>query len=199
MSWNRALNLYVDVNKPGGAFPLLEAKTSSPAGDISMIFGDVFPLHIYFRAPGVVGASSTAEQLPSGSGLVVAAKKKDTPAGDVLFLAGSFIETDSGDDLHYVGDLDLNTLPLETAIGSASSIQVDVDIEVQFDGNTQRQTFRFGATIYRQMYDGESAPAVPAANWPRLEGYTDPVTGALCVRVLNGNGETVAEFSPTGG
>lgn len=167
MTWDRAFSLYVDVTKPGGLNALLDGKTSDTLGrSPTLMQGDKLPLRLFFRTPSTGGAT-TAVELPAGGALVLAAKATaGMNATRLLFSCDSFAADGTEDDLCYVGTVDLNTEQLETALQADSSIEVNVDIEVQTAGNAERSTFRFVAVVYRQTYSNEGAPTSGSPVYP---------------------------------
>jgi hypothetical protein len=158
--WARQIEYYVDVDQVGGNYSLLSRKTEDTAPVGALMQGDILPVHIYFRQrQASVGVATLPITLPSAATIVISGKKSGSlKTGDPLFAAGAFVETGSGDDLHYVSLLDLSDAAIESALGNEEQIDVKVDIEVQPAGSAEPSTFRFNVVLYRQAYDGETAP-----------------------------------------
>jgi hypothetical protein len=161
------LNLYLDVDKPGGAACLL-AGTGSQAkqGNQGLIAGDTLTLRLYFRQVAGLGSASTAVDLDTGSAIVLAGKAVLTEA-DALFSASSF--TFNGTGHYYEATLDLNTTGLDTLLATATSATVYCDVEVQNATNTKRITYRFTATVYKEAYTGSEGTTSGNPPYPAPE------------------------------
>jgi hypothetical protein len=159
--WARQIEYYVDVDQVGGNYCLLSRKTEDAAPIGALMQGDILPVHIYFRQrQASVGVATLPITLPGGATVVISGKKSgELKTGSTLFAAGSFVQTGTGDDLHYVSTLDLSATAIETALGDEEQMDIKVDIEVQPAGNTQPSTFRFNVVLHRQAYAGEAAPS----------------------------------------
>lgn len=173
-------SLFIDVDRPGGQPCLLEGKTSAAlAGDPLLAQGDTFNLKLYFRRRGVAGAASTAVELAPG-GIVFAGKHVDSLGEEtVLFSASAFTVEGTGDDLRYACGLNLNTTELHAKIGTAKTLPVRIDVEVQDEVNGKRLTFQFDATVRHQVYEDEP-PAEPALTY-----YTAAQVDAILAALLN--------------
>jgi hypothetical protein len=169
MSWDRSISLYLDVDAVGAPNALLDRKTSSPRGDTpSLIEADKLIVKLFLRQKSdTLGGASTAVQLAALDTIVLAAKETaDLVSGSVLFSADTFVLSGTGDDACYMATLDLNTADLATALGSADSLVVTVDVEIADQTVTYRNTLRFSLTVLRQVYD-----SVPASLDPGEPNY----------------------------
>lgn len=163
MAFTPILDLYIDVDQPGGRACLLQGLTGSAASTApAFINGDVFLLRLHFRRRAGGIAASTNIQLDTGFGLAFAAKA--SAAGTTLFSATSFTEDDTDvDDIFYEAELALTATALATALSGQTSITVICDIEVQADSNAQRLTYQFSATVRPQIYANELPPVTPGS------------------------------------
>lgn len=200
MTWERTVDWYLDVDKSGGRFPLLDGESNSVLQyNPSMVQGDKFPLRLFFRSVGAVGGTSTSVELGAEDGIVLAGKLKTELAdGTTLFSQTSFTKQTVSGDVCYRGTLSLPYSVIDTALGSEDSITCRVDIEVSAVGNTARSTFQFDVEVYRQVYSDELAEDVLLTGWGRFEWPTDPATGKQFFRVRNTDGETLLEAKPPG-
>jgi hypothetical protein len=195
-TWDRSYPLSIDVDKPGGGKCLLDGKTSGDlVTDIEWMQGDVFPLAVRFRRKSTLGSNSTMIQMPSGAGMVLDGKA--SLSGESILRVSEWVSEGSGDELLYKGTLDLTSAALTTAIGTAASITVYVDVEIQAPGTAEPVTFRFEAKIHKQVYTGVSAPAPVGGSGGRWEEYTN-ANGAKCLRIKNSDGQTLVSFAPAG-
>lgn len=160
-------SLYIDADRPGGMECLLDGKTSSFAqAEPQLAQGDELLLKLFFRRRGAAGAASTAVQLATGANIVFAAKKHgELTETTLLFSAASFVETGTGDDLHYEAALNLATSELEADM-TGDALSVRVDVEVQNGGNTRRLTYQFDMAISPQVYGGEADPTPGTPTYP---------------------------------
>lgn len=165
MTWNRALNIYINLNSVGLDNPLLK-RASDAISQMStapvLIQGDVLPvvLHLMTDTDG-----EFAHERLAGSVLILAAKS--TAAGSVLFSISDFSEVELDDgDYGYQGTLDLTGSALASAL-TGTTLPVTCDLEIQNADNTQRTTFQFGITIKKQYYAGtEADPTVGDPLYP---------------------------------
>ena len=177
---NRQINIYIDGDKPGGADCALAAKTSTPGGVLTIMAGDYVPCKVFFRRKSDTGAASAALALQTGATVVVSGKPLKSLSDAVpLFAATSFVSDGSTDDQGYLGTLDLNTSEIAAAMTALTAgkkyLDIEVDIEVRDAGNTERVTYRISAQLYRQAYDGGTAPS-PVTLPPLI--MTDTVDGS---------------------
>lgn len=171
---------YIDIDRPGGRACLLDGKASAALPDTPMLVqGDVGPLKLFFRRRGVAGAASTPMQ-HEGASIVAAGKHvDDMGAATLLFSATSFVETGTGDDLHYLSELDLTAAEIGTKLGTGKEITVRVDVEVQTPGNTQRITYQFDVTVRKQGYSGEATPTPGTPPYPHPDQIVTKVRGTV--------------------
>lgn len=162
MSWDRTIDLYLDVAKQAtGENPLLSVDGSSwRAGGLPVfVVGDHLTLRLAFVSFSS-GVMSRVE-VPAGAAIVFAAKSKaDLVTGDVLFAAADFTASGTGETLLYEAQLDLNTAELVAALTTAS-LDVRCDVEVQNADNSRRITLQFDAVARLQVYDDGAALPLP--------------------------------------
>lgn len=176
-------SLYIDADRPGGMECLLDGKSSSFAqAEPQLAQGDELLLKLFFRRRGAAGAASTAVQLATGANIVLAAKEEDGLAeATLLFSAAAFVETGTGDDLHYESALNLNTDELDAAITGGDPLPVRVDVEVQNGGNTYRLTYQFDMAISPQVYDGEADPTPGTPAYPHPDLIVTKIRGTVAI------------------
>lgn len=168
MSWDRVRDLYIDIRTAGGLATLLKEKTSNAAA-LPLVFvqGDKFTLRLFFRTPDESAGTSAVVQLPAGFVVAIGAKPAAMMGlSTLLFFEDTFAEAGSGDDIYYGATLDLNTTELAAALLASNSVDVTIDVEVQNSDNSERMTFQFGATIYRQSYSNEADPTPGTPTYP---------------------------------
>lgn len=181
MTWARVFDLYLDVDRPLN--PLLEGTSSTAKAEgIEWVQGDHFTVRLHFRRRGAAQTQSTAQGLPASSGLVMMGKESDAgaPSGDPVFSQTTWVETVSGDDTFYSGELDLNTTEMNDLFtAGASSVTCLVDVEVQDAANSRRYTLRFQATIRAQVYSNESDPTPATPSYPNPSEIVTKACGTL--------------------
>jgi hypothetical protein len=199
---NRIVALYVNGDIPGGLEAALEGKTSQRVARKPQFMAyDCFQLDLYFRDPGAsAGAASTAYTLPNSWSLVLAAKLKGPPiSGDILFSCASWSETGSGDDIRYIGLLDLNTTAVAAALAAntlLNSIPILIDVEMRNALNSERLTWRIEADLLRQVYANEGAPS---SGTPMMVYVTEELIGGNKVLILrNSDGVEYMRLNPPG-
>lgn len=168
MSFLPILDIYLDLDAPGGRPCLLQGTSGAALNALSFISGDKFLLRLHPRRRNGVAASTTV-QLDADFGLAFAAKA--TPAGSTLFSATTFTEDDTDtNDYFYEATLDLNTEALTSALATTSPLTITCDIEVQADSNATRVTYQFSATARRQIYANELPPVLPGSELEIIGG-----------------------------
>jgi hypothetical protein len=200
MSWDRVKKIYLDVGKAGGENPLLDGKRAYAGATPTFIQGDRMKLQLWLRSVTAGYDTTTVEVLPAGSVIIVAAKAKATMStSDLLFYADGFAQDGSEDNIYYEADLDLDIAGIQDALGAtANTLDIRVDVEIQDASNSARATMQFDATIYRQVYAGESPPPVlgtPAGGLHKVEGGVWQVknvdTGAWRTFWLSGDNDQI--------
>lgn len=171
-------DIYLDRSRPGGENCVLNGASSSLAtANHQFVQGDKLRMRLHFRTSTGFGTTSTPVSLDAGDVLAMVGKVSTTPgATDALFSCTSFTKTDITTDIYYEGVLDLNTVEIGTALGSALYIDSVVDVEVQNSDNSERVTYRLTVRINKQAYAGTEgttsgnppypAPANVALNAP---------------------------------
>jgi hypothetical protein len=172
MSWSPRVDLFLDVSDSGEA--VLLDFGSSTTGDrtrgVSWYLADCFDLRIFLIDR--VSDARASVTLGGTDQLVLAAKKltSSVPGGSVVFNADTWTSSTASVNgvtlTYYQATLDLNTTELSTALGSAASIEVQVDLEIQTAGNAKRITRAFDVTILAQSYAGEGSPTPGTPVYP---------------------------------
>ena len=163
-AFERVYSLYLDKDAPGGLSCLLAGTSGAVRTQaVQWMQADAFTIRLYFRERAGLSATTSVE-LGSGDEIVLAGKAS-LAATDLLFSVTSWTKVTSGSEVYYQGTLDLNTTELETAMTS-TSVTALVDVEVQNADNTRRLSYRFSATVAKQVYDGESDPTPGTPTYP---------------------------------
>lgn len=154
----RQITLVLNGDLPGGANAVLSDLTSGRAAGsrLRWMQGDACPHYVYFRKPAAaIGAAAEIYELAAGYTLVAGAKVHiaNYPATS-LFEILSFARTVIGDDVCYVGMIDLNTDAIDDALETHATVDVDIDYEYRDALNTVRLSYRAEITIVRQAYEG---------------------------------------------
>lgn len=166
---SKAYELFVNGKLPGGRESLLKSLTDGNAISENPVWmqGDKCLVHVYFRDPGLPGASATGMTLDESFSMILSGA---LPSAPTVSLFSVLDWTKKGEtDVYYEGTIDLDTIPLQSAFSAdsaAEELEVRVDIEVRNPGNTTRITYRANVSVSRQIYAGETAPgsvAAPAA------------------------------------
>lgn len=197
--WTKHLKLYVDVDAIG-TNPLLNGDGSTPlALTPAFVQSDCVPLRLYFRTKADSPLNpSTSVTLPGGAAIVVAGKQPtELDEATELFQVSGFTQVDEDGETYYQATLDLNTSEIDDVFENTTltSVPIRVDIEVQNGDNSERFTFQFDATLKQQVYDNDYT-ITPTPNPQRWEWFTHE--GKECLRIKNGDGETLAILCPPG-
>ena len=171
MSWNRQVNLVVDVDSVMANNAIRPHKGAGApvalAGDlkVTLVAGDMVRFRLFFWS------SVRAEnlRLPDGLQLVICGKKDRSPE-EALFFAMGHSEVNIGDEEEPVWAydllLDLNTVELAGAFGVDASLVARTDIELSSAGGVAPTTWRFHPTILRQVYEGGAPPTPSEPPYP---------------------------------
>lgn len=167
------MDIYIDINSPGGTPAVLDGLSSSRrAAAHTVMQGDAFALNLYFRTTAGVGAVATKARLATGA--VVKFQAKTAPGGTVLFGVDTFTETETSSgsgEYYYTGTLAIPTTDLDSLFtGGKTSLAVSADVEVQNASNTLRTTYRIPLTLFRQVYANELPPVPPASELEIIGG-----------------------------
>lgn len=181
MSWEKQLDLYIDVAKYGaGTNPLLTIATDSVAQAPApvLVQGDHFRLRLFFRS--VSGATATPVDLGENTAIVVAAKKLGALGAESnLFAATGFALEGEGTAACWSAWCDLHTDELEAAFGTTDEIRVRMDIEVQTIANDRRTTFQVDCTVRRHAYAGEGEPTPAGPVYPSPDAIVTKLRGTV--------------------
>jgi hypothetical protein len=166
MSFQRTLNLFVNLSSPGGPGSSM-LRSRSPNDLLSyavpFVFGDCFTLALWFLTPDPYGVDDSAVETVDGSILVGG---RAAPGGDLLFAASGFQQVGSGNTRHYEAVLNLNTAALREAIGTSATLAVIVDIELQNADNSRRMTYQFLAVVNAEYVATASGVELPGLHYP---------------------------------
>lgn len=176
MSFSRVINLYLNLDANAGN-PLVSGLSNKEVrATPQFIQGDTALVRIWPRAEtGNATAPLETYRLATGTNPVLAGKSAAAlSAATLLFSALTWAEhnteEDDSGDWYYEAELNLNTTELDAAItalsGTATSLAVKCDIELQNADNTQRLTFQFDGSVLRQVYDGEADPTPGTPDYP---------------------------------
>jgi hypothetical protein len=160
MSFTPRANWFIDIDRWGGQKCMLAGRASTLGNDrITVKEGDIFDLGLYFRRQTTAGQTSTAIDV-STNGIVVAGKVDDT----LVIFNDVFTSEGSGDDAAMVGELSLNTDELIAAMEASTGgyIDLDLDLELQFDSNAKRITYSIPLRVHRQHFQGDEVDPTPA-------------------------------------
>ncbi len=163
MSWDRAIDLFLNIGSSPDFVLLASKSTLQPAERPILVSGDKHLVRVWLVQPGPAGTTPTLQTLAVGEVMVIAGKLKAS-AATLLFSATGFVAVDNGDGMHYEADLDLTPTALRDAFGEESAILCSVDVEVQNSSNSKRRTRQFVARVNKGVYTNETdpAPATPA-------------------------------------
>lgn len=172
MTWSRTISIYIDIDRPGGQACVLNGTQggyrASPHGFMQ---GDKFTLRVYPRTVSSgIGALTTSVQLAAGSKVVFSAKASAASSTTLFGIEELEAPGSPTDPYYYEGLLDLNTAELATALGSAQSLNVVADVEIQNADNSERLSFRIPITITAQVYDNELPPVAPGSELEIIGG-----------------------------
>jgi hypothetical protein len=168
----RVVDLYVDVDAPGGSPCLLDAAGSPRASDnpVLWVLGDAFEIRLHFRKrPSTLDGIPEVVEQPASWAIVVAGKTTGIADPALVFSTDAFSKVVTDDDVYYAAALSLATEGLTTAMAAVAvgqDIEFLVDIENQDAGNTARLTYQFTARIRQQVYANEADPEPEAPLYP---------------------------------
>lgn len=183
MSWDIRQRIFIDLAQWGAGHLLdFEASTARDrSGSFQIHLADCFLLQVCFVDRSV--SNTALVSLPSGYQIVVAGKKltSSAPAGDVLFNASGFGAFTDGSITGYEAVLDANTAEFSAALGSASEIDIQLDVEIQNGANTRRITLPIACKGLPQSYAGEGSPtpAEPVYPSPSAIRTTDDMADGI--------------------
>lgn len=198
MSWERYLDLTVNIATKTGTCLVVSKSDPTPVDRLEFYARDRFPVRVRFVEPSGTAASPlTVVQFPATGALVLKGNKKTDPGADPsLYSAEGFteVEVTPGSDWYYEAELNLNTTPGNAAVDALAgneTLDCSFDFENQNAGNTQRRTLRFSANIIKDVARNQGVPAggnpqYPAADSILVNGY------GAAVDLTNGS-DTLAE------
>lgn len=204
MSFSRVINLYLNLDANAGN-PLVSGLSNKEVrATPQFIQGDTALVRIWPRTEtGSATSPLETARLATGTNPVLAGKSSAAlSAATLLFSALTWTEyntlAEDAGDWYYEAELNLNTTELDAAItalsGTATSLAVKCDIELQNADNTQRLTFQFDGSVLRQVYDGEADPT------PGTPSYPLPATLLLTTNLATAtvtSGEATVDFDIT--
>lgn len=202
MSFEPAVDLFINLSDATRG-PLLKSAASITPGQTPVWNqGDKFKLRLWFLTEAAsANEAPTVTALAGGASIAIAGRTKtDLEDGGLLFFADEFVAVGTGDDLHYEGDIDLNTEPLATAIVDKARLTARVDIQIEQGGD--RVTIpQFDLLILRDIYRGtegvptEGDPIYPTPDQVLVRA---PANGSYRV-VTNEDGTFMQFYNPTTG
>lgn len=171
MSWNRQLNLVIDVDAiaaDNAVRPHAGAGVPSPiAGGLRavLVAGDLVRCRLFFWSSNL----SQNIRLVAGLQVVICGKNNVTPSGK-LFEATGHTEVNIGtvEVPVWAYDLlvDLSTTELASALATLPSLTSRTDIELADAGGGTPTTWRFLPTILKQVYEGGTLPTPAEPPYP---------------------------------
>lgn len=164
-------------------------------GVVSRALRDIFPITIAILTPQAsLAAPYVAGALDAGQAIAFGLKKTED---DPDYLASLFEWTKSGDGTttRYTGTVNLNTVPLISAVTASPTSFLGEFTIVNADGSQQDST-RLSLSIYKDIIRGETPPPTLAGVGFAVEYYTAP-SGAEAVRIRDRNGRVLETiFAP---
>lgn len=167
----RTRTLYIDTGaslatnillQPGSPFPL----STRPV----FVQGDHFTLRLAFmevEPPETEGDTPTVNflTLPTDDQIVIAGKPgPNIIYGDKFFKSEGFTKVTEGEGenekVYYEALCNLHTEQIRKWFNEQKTrqVEVEVDVEVQNQGNTERITYRFVVILYSEAYTGGNPP-----------------------------------------
>jgi len=175
----RTRTLYVDVDAVPGVNVLLQPDSPNPLNtQTAFVQGDRFTLRVAFmkrKPPEEVGGLDGVvyQELAAGDVLVLAGREGGNVVfGQTLFVADGFVkvvvEEDEAERIFYEAVCNLHTTAIARLFQErrTTTMAIAVDLEVQNAGNTERVTYRFGATLLSEAYQGEEPPEEAGLLYP---------------------------------
>ncbi len=171
MSWNRQLNLVIDVDAIAADNAIRPHKgdgaPSAIAGSLRavLVAGDLVRFRIFFWSSSL----SQNVRLTAGLQVVICAKNNVNPTAK-LFEATGHTEVNIGtvEEPVWAYDLlvSLHTNELATDLATLHSLIARTDIELADAGGGEPTTWRFLPTILKQMYEGGTLPTPAEPPYP---------------------------------
>jgi hypothetical protein len=190
------MNLYWDIQNHEILTSIQNAQTLTR---LDWILRDQVAVDLYLVQPSTNDTGYTVQEAPTGWVVKFCAKPAASRDGAAYVAQGTWNLSGSGTSAKYVGSVSLGGTTLISAVEAASSFYLDLVAEFtlqDISGNHRDSTqcdLRVTEDVLRA---GEAAPTLEA--WPWLTEITDPATGKKIVRIVNSDGEILAEFAPPG-
>jgi len=177
---SKSIDIFLNLDDRSGK-PLRSSINSSSRPQALILYaGNRVPVRIFPRLDTGIQNSPTRTTRLDTESLVFAAKsfKRNSK---LYFLCANFSEantqTDNTGDWYYHAILDLSGSEIMAVVNSLSpnesKFDVVCDIELRNVVNSQRLTYQFGASIYRQVIRGDETfpePPMPPAATFRIQG-----------------------------
>lgn len=194
------MNIYWDLNEHN----LVTSLTNSQQIQrLEWFLRDQVPVTLYLVTADDTTQVYTQQEAPSGWSVKFTIKHSSGLSGNALVFSGTWVLSGSGATATYGATIDLNTAELIAAHAAGENSSNEYDLIAEFtlqDANgNHRDTTQLACRITEDVLRGtESGPTASETPWPNFQWYNDPATGRQCLRIVNDDGETLAELKPAG-
>jgi hypothetical protein len=163
MSWDRRLDLHIDVDAPS-ARTLLASATDTSVLSVppELVAGDLLTVRVFFWTRGATPGSRTAIDPGATATFVLSGRTLDVPPDSpLLFLATAFTELETG---VWQTTLDLNTAAIAAhlAASPAGAKVITAELEIRDAADTARRSIQFRARLMPQVWDNQNPPSAAA-------------------------------------
>lgn len=197
MSWDRRLDLHIDVDAPSNRSLLTsEADSSALNAPPEFISGDKLKVRLHFWRRGSIPGSLESMDPGAASSFRLSGRPQGVPAGSaLLFLASAFTQIGSG---IWETEIDLATAELaDHLLATPPGAKIIVtEIEIRDAADTSRRSIQFPARALPEVFQSGDTTPTPL---PQPVGVGAPVNviHALGQFVLHGTAHTVIEVGDT--
>ena|GEM_PF-6175619 len=185
------MNIYWDIPN----HELVKSTTNQQTVQkLTLVLRDQVPIALYpVQENTGDGDAYVAYTLPTGYTVKCSMKASTGLAGQPLAFQGDWGALDSD---HYDATLSLNTAALVAAVGDETSLAVMLELTLQDASGNNRDSTQVNVTILADVH--RPTDAAPTSLSPLFKEYTDETTGKKCIRIMNSDGEVLAEYKPAG-
>lgn len=189
MSWDRRLDLHIDVDAPSSRNLLVsETDASILNSPPEFVSGDKLKVRLHFWRRGTTPGTLTSIDPGATATFRFSGRPQGVPVGSsLLFVAEAFTQVGTG-IWETTVDLATTELAAHLAESPAGQKTITAEVEIRDSGDTTRRSFQFAAKALPEVYQPDDASPTPL---PAVIGETAPSN----VMVVTGAGSAFANGS----